>query len=129
MSILLTMIPSQYYIDIGRSKCTSYLILIRLPSTLVLSYIFILGKFHVFQMVWASVSFSVLIVESVFCIALYGVRYVYFQQKVSTQESWMAFLSPSIMKNILKIDIQIGLQFSDEFAAITLALYMMSFLV
>ena len=80
-------------------------------------------------MVLAGVSSSVLIVESVFRIALCGVRYVYFRQKVSTQESRMAFLSPSIMKNILKIDIQIGLQFSDEFAAITLALYMMRFLV
>ncbi|ENM5772028.1 hypothetical protein V4V48_003790 [Vibrio mimicus] len=125
--ILLTMIQSQYYIGVRRTNFSSYLSLIRIPFTLVLSYIFILGKYHAPRMGLAGVSFSVLIVESVFCLSLYGVRYIYFRRQVSTQECKTDFLSLDIIKKILKIGIPIGLQFSGELAAMTLALYMMGF--
>ncbi len=81
------------------------------------------------EMGLAGVSFSVLLVESTFCACFYGYRYFMHLNALSESNDNIPIISLQIIKKIIGLGLPIGLQFSGELTAITIALYMMGLFV
>ncbi len=117
----------QFFTGIGQPRFTLKLSIINLPIIILVSYGFILGKFHLPQLGLGGVTCSTLIVQTILCIGML----IYLHQ--SKQNKKYAIFSGSIRpdfklcKHIFFLGLPIGIQFGAELAAMTTTTYWMGY--
>ncbi len=125
LPILIGAVIYQFYTGIGYPRFILFTSLVSMPTIILLSYGFILGKFGLPKLALAGVTCSGLIVQSTVCICI--LIYMTFAKSLSKYRIFSGSFLPNwhLCKNILFLGFPIGLQFGGELAAMTAATYFM----
>ena len=125
---MFSMVVLQLHVGIGKPIFGLYATLTRLPATVILSYGFILGKWGLPQMGLAGMTFSLLLVQIVYCSVLVGI--LLWNKKLKPYRIFGPIVRSELRdygKRILQLGIPIGLQFSGEITAMALGTYMIGY--
>lgn len=124
---LFGMVVGQFYTGIGRPNFSLAVTALRLPFIVLLSYIFILGRWGVPQCGLGGFTIANLIVQSVFAILM--LYYLYKSPSIKRYDLFnpTQLLDKKILAQLFKIGYPIGLQFGGEIAAMSVATYLMGF--
>lgn len=125
--MLFNTLTSQFYIGIGYTTTSMVISFIRLPITVLLSYIFIYGKFSFIEMGLGGVTYALLISNTICLIGT--LLYMALSKKIWHYiYAWGdKIYNKSNFNLILKVGIPIGLQFFGEMGAISIATYFMGY--
>lgn len=125
---MIGMVILQFFIGISRPAFNMRFSLIQGPMSIILSYIFIFGKFGLPQMGLAGIGLATALTNWILVMGII----IYLKYSATGKKYNIISINLNIdtqeIKNILKIGLPIGMQFGAELAAISMVTYFMGWI-